>query len=79
MKMTLRNIILGLVAFIAVSVVAGQVLMFGQGDTPAISMRWGFFYVIGGCGIPVSPKMIRLGEFDTSVRGCGEHSPQSFP
>ena len=51
----------GIAAFVVAAAIAGQMLMHGQGDTPAISVRYGLLYVTTGCGIPEIPKMIRLG------------------
>ena len=61
---TFRNIAWGFVAFVAVAVIAGQFIMYGQGDTTEISMRYGLLYVVTGCGIRDILKMIRIGEFN---------------
>jgi len=66
---TFRNIALGILAFVAVATIAGQVLMHGQGDTSEISRRYGLLYVVTGCGIPGVLTMIRLGEFDFLAMG----------
>ncbi len=53
---TLYNIIWTSIAFLISSLIAGQVLMWGQGDTLMASIKWGFMYVLYGCGIPQALK-----------------------
>jgi len=44
-------LLLGMLGFIFASAVAGQLIFLGQGDTPAVSFRYGLFY-IAYSGIP---------------------------
>lgn len=39
-------LLLGLCAFLLSSAIAGQIIFHGQGDTPAVSFRYGLLYVI---------------------------------
>lgn len=43
---------IGFLTFLVASVVVGQVIMRGQGDTPEMSIRYGLLYVATGCGLP---------------------------
>jgi hypothetical protein len=47
----LRALSFAVLTFLLVGVVVGQVIMHGQGDTPAISIRYGLLYVVTGCGV----------------------------
>lgn len=38
--------------FLVAAIIVGQVIMHGQGDTAAISVRYGLLHVVTGCGIP---------------------------
>lgn len=42
---------LGLFGFLIASAIAGQIIFYGQGDTAAISFRYGLLYLLY-CGLP---------------------------
>jgi hypothetical protein len=44
-------LLLGLCGFLLSSAIAGQLIFQGQGDTPAISFRYGLLYLLY-CGVP---------------------------
>jgi hypothetical protein len=48
----LKPLSFALLTFLLIGVVAGQIIMHGQGDTASISIRYGFLYVVTGCGVP---------------------------
>jgi hypothetical protein len=64
---TVRNICLALLTYLIVAIISGQILMYGQGDTPEISMRYGLLYVVLGGGIRDMVRYTRLGEFHFSA------------
>jgi hypothetical protein len=47
-----KAIVIAFLTFLAAATIVGQVIMHGQGDTTAISFRYGLLYVVTGCGIP---------------------------
>ncbi|SRR6266513_4746283 len=47
----LNAFVLGLWGFLCSSAIAGQIIFHGQGDTPAISFRYGLLYVLTA-GVP---------------------------
>ncbi len=53
-----------IIAFVFVSIVSGQRLMWNQGETFSQGIKYGFLYVISGCGIPQAiagdPEVFRL-------------------
>jgi len=63
----IRNITIAFSAFLVTAIIAGQIIMRGQGDTPEASMKYGFLYVLYGCGIPQTIKSLRAGEFPADL------------
>ena len=63
----IRNILLAIVAYVIVAIISGQIIMCGQGDTPAISARYGVLYVLQGGGITDIIRDIRLREFHSAT------------
>ena len=47
----LKALSFALFTFVVSGVIAGQVIMHGQGDTLLISIRYGLLYVVTGCGV----------------------------
>lgn len=43
--------VIAALVFLAAAAIVGQVIMHGQGDTTAISIRYGLLHVVTGCGI----------------------------
>jgi hypothetical protein len=48
----LRPLLFAMFTFVFLGAIVGQVIMHGQGDTAVISIRYGFLYVVTGCGLP---------------------------
>jgi hypothetical protein len=57
------NLTIAFSAFLVTAIIAGQIIMRGQGDTTESSMKYGFLYVLYGCGIPQTFKALLSGEF----------------
>jgi hypothetical protein len=51
MRNRITPLVIGAVAFLLASAVAGQIIFHGQGDTSAISFRYGLLYIVYS-GIP---------------------------
>jgi hypothetical protein len=47
---------IAVLVFLVAAAIVGQVIMHGQGDTTAISIRYGLLHVVTGCGIPELAK-----------------------
>jgi hypothetical protein len=65
--MTFRNLCFALIAYFIVALIFGQILMYGQGDTPELGMRYGLLYAVIGGGIQDMIRYSRLGEFHFSA------------
>jgi hypothetical protein len=48
----LKASLIAALVFLAAATIVGQVIMHGQGDTTAVSIRYGLLHVVTGCGIP---------------------------
>ena len=48
----LKALAITFLTFLAAAAIVGQVIMHGQDDTSAISIRYGLLHVVTGCGIP---------------------------
>jgi hypothetical protein len=47
----LKALVVASLTFLAAATIVGQVIMHGQGDTSAISIRYGLLHVVTGCGV----------------------------
>lgn len=48
----MKRILISMLSFLFVSLISGQILMMDQSETASHSIKYGFYYVLFGCGIP---------------------------